>query len=179
MVKRLDVRPTPVEYPPFYARYIDPLPDAPILDLLGAQVPETEALLESIGEMGALYRYAQGKWSVKEVVGHVVDVERIFCMRALRFARGDATPLPGFEQNAYVAAADFDRQPLSALVEALRVTRQAALCFFRNLSDEALMRRGTAAGGEFCVRAIAWIIAGHQAHHVHVLEERYLPGLRG
>jgi hypothetical protein len=178
MSTSLGVRPAPTEYPPFYARYIDPLPDGPILDLLSTQVAETAALLESIGEAGAGYRYAPGKWSVKEVTGHVVDVERIFCMRALRFARGDATPLPGFEQNAYVATAGFDRQPLSALIEALRVTRDAALCFFRNLDDAALMRRGTAAGGEFCVRAVAWIIAGHQAHHVRLLQERYLPGLR-
>ncbi len=179
MSKTLDVRPAPAEYPPFYARYINALPDGPILDFLGAQAAATAALLEGIGEAGAGYRYAPGKWSVKEVVGHVVDVERIFCMRALRFARGDATALPGFEQNAYVAVAGFDRQPLTGLIDALRVTREAALCFFRSLDDEALMRRGVAAGGEFCVRAFAWIIAGHQAHHVRLLEERYLPGITG
>ncbi|MEJ2186852.1 MAG: DinB family protein [Gemmatimonadota bacterium] len=179
MSMTLEFRPAPEEYPAFYARYVDLLPDGPILDLLARQVSSTAALLEGIGEAGAGYRYAPGKWSVKEVTGHVVDVERIFCMRALRFARGDATPLPGFEQNAYVAAAGFDRQPLADLIEALRVTREAALRFFRSLDDDALMRRGTAAGGEFCVRAVAWIIAGHQAHHVRLLEERYLPGLSG
>jgi len=177
MSTALDVRPTAAEYPTFYARYIDPLPDAPILDVLERQVAETAALLESIGEANAAYRYAPGKWSVKEVAGHVADVERIFCVRALRFARGDATPLPGFEQNAYVANAGFDRQPLARLVDALRTARASALALFRSLDDDALRRRGTAASGEFCVRAIAWIIAGHQAHHVRVLEERYLPGL--
>ncbi|MEJ2216364.1 MAG: DinB family protein [Gemmatimonadota bacterium] len=179
MSTALTVRPAPTEYPPYYARYIEPLPDEPILDLLSEQVEEASALLEGIGEAGAGYRYAPGKWSVKEVAGHVVDVERIFCVRALRFARGDTAPLPGFEQNAYVATAGFDRLPLAVLVDALRVARAATLSFFRCLDDEALMRRGTAAGGEFVVRSVAWIIAGHTAHHLRLLEERYLPGIRG
>lgn len=177
MPRPLAVRPTPTEYPPYYARYIDPLPDGPILDLLSSQLSEAEALLGGIGEAGAGYRYAPGKWSVKEVVGHMMDVERIFSVRALRFARGDTTPLPAFEQNGYVAAAGFDRLPLGVLVDTLRVARAATLSFFRNLDDDALMRRGTASGGEFVVRAVAWIIAGHTAHHLRLLDERYLPGI--
>lgn len=175
----LDHRPGPGDIPQFYARYLELVPDGNVLDLLAAQVENTAALLESIGEAGADYRYAEGKWSVKEVVGHMIDVERIFATRALRFARGDRTPLPGFEQNAYVAASDFGRLPLSTLVAELRTVRASTIALFRNLSDVALSRRGTASGGEFLAGGVAWIIAGHEAHHFGILEDRYLPGAGG
>ncbi len=171
----------PVEgtFPTYYGRYIDPLADGPVLELLADQVEETAALLDSIGEDLAGYRYAEEKWSVKEVVGHVMDVERIFATRALRFARGDGTPLPAFEQNAYVANADLDARPLAALIEELRALRASTLAMFRGFDAEALARTGTAAGGSFTVASIAWIIAGHEAHHARMLKERYLPGIQG
>lgn len=173
----LDRRPGPHAIPRFYARYIDPLPDGNVLELLANQVEGTAALLDSIGEERAGFRYADGKWSVKEVTGHVIDVERIFGARALRFARGDRTPLPGFEQNAYVAHASFDRLPLAALIQELRSARASTLALFGNLAEEALTRRGTASGGEFEAGAVAWIIAGHEAHHARMLRERYIPAM--
>ena len=119
------------------------------------------------------HRYAPGKWSVSEVVGHLADTERIFAYRALRFARNDATPLAGFDENQFVPPANFDARPLPDLAEELRAVRLASVALFRRLDDAALARRGTANQVEITVRALPWIIAGHERHHVAVLKERY------
>jgi hypothetical protein len=167
-------RPAADEYAPYYARYIEAVPDGEILVLLRDQLAETEALLREFkGDRGD-HRYAPGKWSVKEVVGHMADTERIFAYRALRFARGDRTPLPGYEQDDFVRGGNFAARPLPEIAGELRSVRMASITLFAGLSAEALQRRGPANNVEFSVRALAWIIAGHERHHAKVLRERYL-----
>jgi len=166
-------RPVAAEYAPYYGRYIDKVPDGDLLRTLEDQGRETQAVLAGLSEAKALHRYAPGKWSVKEVVGHVTDTERVFSYRALRFARGDATALPGFDENAWVPAGSFDARSLADLAAELDAVRRATLALFRGLDAAALARRGTASDNAVSVRAIAWIIAGHERHHVALLHERY------
>ncbi len=166
-------RPTAAEYAPFYASYVDEVPDGPILDLLAAQRESTARRLAAVDEERAMYRYAEGKWSIKEVVGHLADAERIFAYRALTAARGDRTPLPGFEEDEYVERAGFDRHPLAELAADFDRARRATLSLYRTFSAEEAARRGVANGSEVSVRALAWIIAGHERHHVRILGERY------
>lgn len=167
-------RPAADEYAPYYSRYIEAVPDGEVLMLLRDQLAETEALLREFrGDRGD-HRYAPGKWSVKEVVGHVADTERIFAYRALRFARGDRTPLPGYEQDDFVRGGNFSARALPEIAGELRSVRMASITLFAGLSEEALLRRGPANNVEFSVRALAWIIAGHERHHAKILRERYL-----
>ena len=167
-------RPRDGEYIPYYARYIAAVPDGDLLALLRDQLAETEALLRQVGESGATYRYALGKWSVKEIVSHVADSERIFAYRMLRIARGDRTPLPGFEQDDYVPQSGADARPLAELAAELRSVRAATITLFGGLPSEALTRSGIANNAEISVRALAWIIAGHERHHARVIRERYV-----
>jgi uncharacterized damage-inducible protein DinB len=167
-------RPEAGEYAPFYGRYIGQVPDGPVAATLEAQGREAAALLAGLDEERALHRYAPGKWSVKEVVGHVIDVERVFALRALAFSRAERQPLFGMEQDEWVAAAGFDRQPIADLADELASVRRATLTLTRGLDDDQWMRRGTASGCEFTVRATLWIIAGHERHHLQVLREKYL-----
>ena len=167
-------RPARDEYAPYYHTYVGAVPDGDLLEMLDESLEETLGLLGGIGEGGGGHRYAEGKWSVREVVGHIVDTERVMAYRALRIARGDRTPLPGFDQDPYVAAAGFDRRTLADLSDELAAVRAASVHLFRHLDDEALARRGTASGSEVTVRALAWIIAGHEMHHRRILRERYL-----
>jgi hypothetical protein len=171
-------RPERSEYAEYYGRYIDRVPDGPILDTLARQLEESLRLLAGLSEALALFRYAPGKWSVKEVVGHVIDVERVFACRALHFARGERQHLPGIEQDEYVAAAGFDARPLPDLVTEFETLRRSNLVFFAGLDEQACLRRGTASGYEFTVRAFPWIVAGHERHHLSVLRERYLTSAR-
>ncbi len=173
----LVARPEASEYAPYYGRYLENVPEGDLFEVLATQPDETAALLEEIGEARADYRYALGKWSVKEIVGHLIDTERVFAYRALRFARGDRSALPGFDQDAYVAAAHFDNRPLADLVEEFRLGRRANVRLFRSFDAAALRRSGTANGVEMSVRALLYIIAGHERHHRQILRERYLPGL--
>lgn len=167
-------RPGDDEYAPFYAGYIRGVPDGDLLATLRDQLAETESLLRQIGESRGDYRYEPGKWSVKEVVLHVADAERIFAYRALRFARGDATPLPGFEQNDYVPVSRADDRTLAELAAELRSVRAATITLFDGLPADALARRGRANNVEVSVRALAWIIAGHERHHARIIRERYV-----
>jgi len=170
-------RPAPEEYAPPFARYIEQVPDGDVLALLRRQVDETAALLGKVSERDAGFRYAEGKWSIRQVVGHVADTERIFVYRALCFARGERAMLPGFEEDAYVAQAKFDARPLADLVAELRAVRAATIPFFAGLDAEELGRAGTANDRPYTVRSIAWIVAGHERHHTAILAARYLPGL--
>lgn len=167
-------RPDPSEYGPFYARYISLVPDGDLLDTLTMQHEATQQLLRDLPEDRALFRPAPGEWSVKEVVGHMIDTERIFAYRALRFARADAQPLAGFDQDPYVAAADFDSRALSNLMEEFAALRRSHVLMFSGLSEAAWLRRGVASGNEVSARAAAWMIAGHELHHVLSLQEKYL-----
>lgn len=170
----LAARPAADEFAPYYAKYIDAVPDGDVLGTLESQIEETVALLSDIGEVRAGHRYAPGKWSIKEVVGHVADAERVFGYRALCAARGEAGGLPAFDENAYVAGADFDARTLNSLLGELTAVRRATLSLFRNLSDDALARRVVANQNAVSARALAWICAGHERHHVRLLRERYL-----
>lgn len=166
-------RPGATEYAPYYGRYIDKVPEGDLLRTLEGQARETQALLAGLSEAKALHRYAPGKWSIKEVVGHVADAERVFSYRALRFARADRTALPGFDENAWVPPGNFDARSLKDLAAELDAVRRATVALFRGFDAAALARSGVASDNPVSVRAIAWIIAGHERHHVALLHERY------
>lgn len=173
------IRPAADEYLPYYDRYIKRVPEGDVLSTLSRQIDETLAMLRGLPESVAGYRYATDKWSVNEVVGHLIDSERIFSIRALRFARGDSTPVPGFEQDDYVRNATFNAYRLSDLASELEVVRQATLHLFRHIDEDAWTRRGTASNAEVSVRALAYIIAGHELHHRELLRSRYLQKKNG
>ncbi len=172
-VSHFETRPAAPEHAPYYAKYIALVPGGDVVGLLRAQAGETRALLAALDDARAVARYAPGKWSVKEVLGHVADSERVFAYRALRIARGDATPLPGFEQDDYVVSGGFDRRPLADLVEELAAVRAATLALLASFDSTAWLRMGTASGHPVSVRALACIIAGHERHHVGILRDRY------
>jgi uncharacterized damage-inducible protein DinB len=167
-------RPEHDEYAPYYEKYVSLVPDGNIVATLERQATATLALLRGVTEEKASSRYEAGKWSVKEVLGHITDGERIFAYRALRFARNDQTPLPGFEQDDYVRAADFDARTFASLVAEFESVRAATLTLLRSFDDAAWQRRGVASDNQVSVRALAHIIAGHELHHVGILRERYL-----
>jgi uncharacterized damage-inducible protein DinB len=167
-------RPASTEYDPYYSRYIEQVPEGDVLGTLGWQMGDTLAFIRGLPEAAGDSRYAPGKWSVKEVLGHIADTERIFAYRALRIARGDTTPLPGYEQDDYVRAAHFDRRPLAALASEFESVRNATLSLFRSLDAAALLRRGVANEVEVTPRALAYIIAGHERHHLEILRTRYV-----
>jgi hypothetical protein len=166
-------RPEPGEYAPYYDRYISLVAGTEILEILDKQAQETVKLLVSRNESDGNYCYAPDKWSAKQVLGHVNDTERIFAYRVVRIARGDNTPIEGFEQDDYVRNGPFADCRLADLVDEFRSVRQATLSLFRNLQPEAWMRRGVANKNEVTVRAIAYIIAGHELHHRRILQEKY------
>jgi hypothetical protein len=172
----LVTRPAADEFAPYYGKYVERVPEGDLLATLESQLEATVALLDRFGEAGGGTRYAPGKWSVKEVVGHVTDAERIFGYRALAAARGEAASLPGFDENAYVTAANFDGRTLNSLMGELTAVRRATISLFRNLTDAELGRRVVANGVPVSARALAWIIAGHELHHATLLRERYGAG---
>jgi uncharacterized damage-inducible protein DinB len=167
-------RPRAAEYAQYYDRYVSLVPEGDVVATLERQIGETLALLRSLPEERAGHRYAEGKWSIRELVGHINDAERIFAYRALRIARGDATPLAGFDQDTYVPAGNFDARTLADLVDELEAIRRSTLALLRPLSDEAWDRSGVASESPVTVRALAYIIAGHERAHMGVLRERYL-----
>ena len=162
-----------VEFAPYFAKYIALVPAGDVIATLETQLAETIAMLDEAGEARAGHRYAEGKWSVREVVGHAIDTERIFTYRALAAARGEANALPPFDENVYVAHAGFDARTLGSLLDEWTAVRRATLALFRNLDHEALTRRATANGAPISARALAWIIAGHELHHRELLRWRY------
>lgn len=162
------------EYAPYYGKYISLVPAGDVVATLSRQLDETLSLLRGLSEEQADSRYAPGKWSIKEVVGHVLDTERIFGHRAFRFARNDQQPLPGFEQDGYVLAANFGHRQLHELATEFEHLRRANLYLLGSLDEEAWLRRGVASDNEVSVRALAYIMAGHEAHHMRIVRERYL-----
>jgi DinB superfamily len=167
-------RPEPAEHAPYYSRYIRLVPDGPIVETLATQIEDTLAVLTSLSPEQARYRYAPEKWTVQQVIGHVADAERVFSYRALAFARGETNELPGFDENAYAAASPAGSIALADLMEDLVGIRRATLSLFRNLTPEGWSRSGIANRNTISVRALAWVIAGHERHHLSVLRERYL-----
>ena len=171
-------RPAPGEYKEYYGRYIDRVPGDDAIEALATQVEVTDRLLRGLSEAQAMHRYAPGKWSVKELMVHVADGERVFAYRALRFARNDRTPLPGFEESEWAPESHADRRPMGEILDEFRAVRAASLALFRSFEPEATTRFGTAVDAPTSVRALAWVIAGHELHHVNVLRERYGLGRR-
>jgi hypothetical protein len=167
-------KPEVTEYSPYFGRYVSLVPEGDILAVLSAQLDETLALLRTIPESQGSFRYAPGKWSVKELVGHLIDTERIFSHRALRFARNDPTPLPGYEPDDYIRNASFDHYPLTDLVAEFEGVRKSTLFLFKHMDGEAWRRTGVASESDVSVRALAYIIAGHVTHHAGILRDRYL-----
>jgi len=169
-------KPTPNEYPSYYNRYISLVPDDDILICLDRQKQEMSEFLNGIGEEAANYRYTPEKWSIKEVVGHIIDVERIFIYRALRFARNDKTPLPEFDQDDYVIQAEFDKRTLIDLADEFRMVRESSYSLFTSFDPDVFAREGTASGFKFTVRAVPFIVAGHELHHRQVIKTKYMRG---
>ncbi len=167
-------RPLAGEYAPYYEKYISLISENDIVATLDEQRRQTLLLLSSRTDEEGNFRYAPEKWSLKEVLGHINDTERVFAYRALRIARNDPTPIEGFEQDDYVKFGPFARRPLEDLVEDYIAVRRGTLTLFRNLDEVAWTRRGVANKNEVTVRALAYIIAGHELHHRRIVEEKYL-----
>jgi DinB superfamily len=165
-------RPDLSEYAPFYASYIQRVTEEPLV-ALEHQGAATAAILRRIPESSSGYRYADGKWTVRDMIGHIADTERIMTYRALRIARGDSTPLPGFDEAAYAKVAEADRRGWNNLVQDLAIVRAATLALFRSFDAEAWRRSGVANGATISVRALGHIIVGHERHHLHMLQSRY------
>lgn len=168
------LRPDANEYASFYETYVSLVPEGDVVEALSVQLAEVTALLGSITEERAGHAYAEGKWSIKQVVGHIVDGERIFAYRALAVARGEQQPLPSMDQDEYMAHSDFDSRTLADIASEFAHARAANVLMFRSLSEDAWLRRGTASEREVSVRALAHIIVGHVVHHLGVLRARYL-----
>ena len=166
-------RPSPSEYPESYEDYVASIPGDDVGPELLSQMVEADRLLGGLSEGRALYRYAAGKWSVKEVVGHLCDSERVFAYRALRFGRGDPTPLSNFDENLYAQTGRFDARSMADLLDELRVTRSATLALFGSFDEQAMQGSGVARGNRVSARALAWVTAGHMRHHFAVLRDRY------
>ena len=166
-------KPAPSEFPEFYGRYINLVNGDP-LRLLESQVLTIQSLVSEIASDKEDYAYAEGKWTIREVIGHMTDCERIMAYRALRFSRNDQTELPGFEEDDYVAASNFNQRSLYDLAHELCVVRESNLAMVKSLTPEMLDRKGTANGKPISVRALVYVLAWHVAHHVGVIRERYL-----
>jgi hypothetical protein len=167
-------KPDSTEYAPYFEKYIALVPEGEIVATLDSQIESTLSQIRGLSEARGEHRYAPGKWSVKEVIGHLIDAERIFAYRAMRFARNDATPLPGFDENSFVANAAFGSRSLADLADEFEHTRKSNVYLFKHLDGEASLRRGVSNNNEISVRALAYIIAGHELHHVGILRARYL-----
>jgi hypothetical protein len=168
------LRPEPGEAAPFYTGYISLVPGSDVLAALEGQRRQMLLLLSGRTDADGDFRYAPGKWNLKEVLGHINDGERILSYRALRIARGDTTPIEGYEQDDYVRNSPFAQRPLADLIEDYIAVRRATVSLFRNLDEPAWTRRGIANKNDVTVRALAYIIAGHELHHRKILEEKYL-----
>ncbi len=166
-------RPLESEYAPDYLGYVANVSEEEILPVLRSQLDALDVLLNRVTPERETYRYAEGKWSIREIVGHLIDAERVFGYRAFCIARGENQDLPGFEQNDYIAAARYDSIDLDDLLSELRLLRLANLAFMRNLDELAWATVGTANANEVSVRALAFMMAGHVRHHMEVLRERY------
>ncbi|MEO7217274.1 MAG: DinB family protein [Gemmatimonadaceae bacterium] len=172
MQKTSPLRVEASEYARYYGTYIGLIADQDITALLLSQAGALDSL-SSLSDVKAKYRYGPDKWSVKEVIGHITDAERVFAYRMLRVARGDATPLAGFDQQPYVEAAHFDALPITTLIDGFKTTRAATLSLMAQIDDAAWPRMGTASGFPVSARALAYIIAGHLEHHMRILRDSY------
>jgi hypothetical protein len=166
-------RPAAGEYNPYYQKYVDLVPDHDLLETLQRQGGETVTLLRGVSEEKSATGYAPGKWTIREVVGHLTDAERVFTYRALSFARGDAHALPSFDENAWAATSNAKHRPLEDHIDDFIAVRASTLALFRGFTPTEFERGGVASANRVTVRALAWITAGHERHHVGVLRDRY------
>jgi hypothetical protein len=173
MTTSLRTRPAASEYAPFFHRYVDQVPEGDVVELLRTGGRELLEAIRRIPEPRGEYRYGPDKWTIREVVGHLIDAERIFSYRALRMARGDRTPLAPFDENAYVKTAGSDARTLADLARELEVVREASVLLFASLPGDAWALAGIASEREVSVRALAYITDGHSRHHLRILRERY------
>ena len=173
------LRPEPTEYAAYYEGYVSLVAAGDVVETLSRQMVDALALLRGLDETHGDARYAPGKWSIKEVVGHVIDAERVFAYRALAFARGETQPLPGYDQDDYLTRANFGARSLRDLADELEHVRTSTLDMFRHFDADAWARRGTANNSETSVRALAYIIAGHETHHMRIIRDRYLSNDKG
>lgn len=159
---------------PFYDTYIDPVRNTDIVPFLEDQMNSTNDLLSGISDKMGNYSYAEGKWTIKELIGHLIDSERVFAYRASRIARKDKTALAGFDQDEYIKYSNFNSRSVADLAEELYNLRKANLLMFRNMTDEMLTQTGVANDSEISADAFMYIIAGHAQHHINVIKEKYL-----
>ncbi len=169
-------RPGPAEHDPYYGTYIGLVPEGDVLEILAAQLPDTLGLLRTVPAERETAGYAPGKWSVREVVGHLIDTERMFVHRALVIAREDPIALPSFDQDDYATSSNANERALSELNDELMAVRESSVALFRSFTDEMWLRRGIASGVEFTVRTFPFIVVGHELHHRAILIDRYLAG---
>lgn len=167
-------QPLEAEYGEAFANYIRLVPAGDLQEMLAEQLAQTTKLISDLSKEQGEYRYAPGKWSIKEVLGHIADTERVMAYRLLRIARGDQTPLPGFDENQFMNGSAFDSMQMSELLEDYQAVRHATLTLLRGLTDEAALRTGYTNNMTISARALAYTIAGHELHHLRVLKERYL-----
>lgn len=169
-------KPLPGEYPGYASMYMKWLPDdGQILKHLEGQLKNTREFIAGIPRQQMEFRYAPGKWTIKEILVHIIDDERIYAYRALRIGRGDTTPLPGFEQDEYVPYSRANERSMSGILQEYAAVRKATLSLFENFSGEDLLRRGIANSYPVSVRALLYHLAGHELHHLQIIRERYLP----
>lgn len=166
--------PTDDQYPVHYRNYVKLVPEGNVMEHLTEQVEKTIALLKNATEEQLNYRYAEGKWSLQEVVGHIIDTERIQCYRILRIGRGDQTPLAGYDDEKYVEEANFSERSITSLLEEFLAVRYATLTLLKGLQETAFSKTGYANNGEMSVNALVYIIAGHELHHLKIIKEKYL-----
>ena len=170
----MDIKPAIGDYPAYYANYINLIEEGSLQEILLKQLEEMTALISNVNEEQANYRYAEGKWTLKEVIGHIADTERIMAYRLLRFARGDQTALAGYDDNSYVIEAAFHARSIPDLLEEFTAVRHSTISLIKNLPEKSWNRKGIANNGEISVAALAYIIAGHELHHRRIIEEKYL-----
>ncbi len=166
-------RPEQAEYAPSYADYVTRVPETDVVGVLARRLDEVRSVYGGLSAERARFRYAPGKWSAAQILGHLTDGERVFGFRAFWFSRGDGAALPGFDENAYVAAAPFERCEVGALLAEFELVRRSHLEMFRSLDEAAWRRVGTANESPMSVRAVVYVMAGHVRHHLAVLHERY------
>lgn len=162
------------EYATYYHTYVDKVPNGDIIKILQKQIDQIKKLLKNVSKKKSLFRYSPDKWSVREILGHIIDTERVFAYRALRFARNDQNDLPGFDENEYVRQSNYNEIKLKELVDEFCALRKSNIIMFKNFSDEVSLRRGSANGNSFTVRAMPYIMAGHVNHHLGIIKDKYL-----
>lgn len=173
MTADISTRPVSSDYAAYFERYISLVPEAAVLSVMEKQLDEVMKVFRAVPGERESFRYAPGKWSVRQIAGHLIDAERVFGYRALCIARGEKADLPGFDENAYVANAPFDVHPLARLADEFDLIRRSNLIMLRHLAPEAWDRKGIANHNEITVRALAYVMAGHARHHLGILATRY------